>query len=197
MVKVSDFDSVLPSPLQNERFLVLERLLERLNALPQHVIIMLIDITPTSALTAFAHHFSLIGDGWEFATTEDEQRELIKGAIQIHRHKGTPWAIKRTLALLGYGDCELQERFGYYEHDGAITHNGTKRYAFGGHWAHYRLIMQKPISREEAERIQTLLLDVAPLRCKLVSINLANIQHNRAILHNGEFTYDGVIATWL
>ena len=97
-------DSVLPIPLQNQRFLIIESLLQRLNTLPQHIIIMLIDIVDGSALMAFADQFSLLGDGWEFAKTETEQRELIKGAIEIHRHKGTPWAIKRTLQLLGYGD---------------------------------------------------------------------------------------------
>ena len=157
-------DSVLPSPLQNQRFLVLESLLKRLDSLPPFALIMLIDITPKSALTAFADHFSLIGDGWEFAKGETEQRELIKGAIQIHRHKGTPWAIKRTLALLGFGDCELEERFGYYEHDRTIYHNGTNRYGYAGHWTHYRLLMQKPISKAEAINIKALLLDVAPLR---------------------------------
>ncbi len=196
MVKASDFDSVLPSPLQNERFLVLERLLGRLNALPQHVIIMLIDITSASALMAFAHHFSLIGDGWEFATTEYEQRELIKGAVQIHRHKGTPWAIKRTLALLGFGDCELQERFGYYEHDSTINHDSNHRYGGVGHWTHYRLVMKKRISTLEAQRIHALLTDVAPLRCKLVSINLRNFYHNSVINHDGTHFYDEVIAQW-
>lgn len=189
-------DSVLPMSLQNQRFLVLESLLQRLNALPQHVIVMLIDIVTPTALLGFADHFSLMGDGWEFAKTENEQRELIKGAIEIHRHKGTPWAIKRTLALLGYGDCELQERYNYYEHDRTIKHDGTKRYGIGGHWTHYRLIMQKPISQAEAERIKTLLMAVAPLRCKLVSIDLANIRHNRTIKHDGTYTYNGAIKQW-
>lgn len=189
-------DSVLPSPLQNQRFLVLESLLKRLDSLPPFALIMLIDITPKSALTAFADHFSLIGDGWEFAKGETEQRELIKGAIQIHRHKGTPWAIKRTLTLLGFGDCELEERFGYYEHDGAINHDSNHRYGVAGHWTYYRLIMQKRISRAEAERIKALLTDVAPLRCKLVSINLSNIYHNSVINHDGTHFYEEVIAQW-
>ncbi|MDO5650563.1 MAG: phage tail protein [Moraxella sp.] len=190
-------DSVLPSPLQNQRFLVLESLLKRLDNLPSYVLIMLIDITPSTALTALAEQFSLFGDGWEFAHTDDEKRELIKGAIEIHRHKGTPWAIKRTLSLLGYGDCELQERFGYYEHDRTINHNGANRYGYAGHWTHYLLLMQKPISKAEAINIRALLLDVAPLRCKLVSINLKNPKHDRTIYHDGVFTYDGVIMQWL
>ncbi len=189
-------DSVLPMPLQNQRFLVLESLLQRLNALPQNVIVMLVDIVTPTAFIAFADHFSLFSDGWEFAKTETEQRELIKGAIEIHRHKGTPWAIKRTLALLGYGDCELQERFGYYEHDSTINHDSNHRYGLNGHWTHYRLLMQKRISKAEAERIRALLTDVAPLRCKLVSINLNNIYHNSVINHDGTHFYDEVIAQW-
>lgn len=94
-------DSVLPSPLQNQRFLVLESLLKRLDSLPPFALIMLIDITPKSALTAFADQFSLFGDGWEFAHSEDEQRELIKGAIQIHRHKGTRGLSNARLPCLG------------------------------------------------------------------------------------------------
>lgn len=189
-------DSVLPIPLQNQRFLIIESLLQRLNTLPQHIIIMLIDIVDGSALMAFADQFSLLGDGWEFAKTETEQRELIKGAIEIHRHKGTPWAIKRTLQLLGYGDSKLQERFGYYEHDGMINHDSNHRYGADGHWTHYRLLMQKRISTAEAERIRALLTDVAPLRCKLASINLNNIYHNSVINHDGTHLYDEVIAQW-
>ncbi|VXB84304.1 Phage tail protein [Enhydrobacter sp. 8BJ] len=189
-------DSVLPSPLQHQRFLVIESLLQRLNALPQNVVVILTDIVTPTALMAFADHFSLIGDGWEFAKGEAEQRELIKGAIEIHRHKGTPWAIKRTLQLLGYGDSELQERFGYYEHDGTINHDSNHRYGADGHWTHYRLLMQQRISRIEAERIRALLTDVAPLRCKLASINLNNIYHNSVINHDGTHLYDEVIAQW-
>lgn len=189
-------DSVLPSPLQNQRFLVLESLLKRLDSLPPFALIMLIDIAPESALTAFADQFSLFGDGWEFAHLDDEQRELIKGAIQIHRHKGTPWAIKRTLALLGYGDCELEERFGYHKHNSQLKHNSTHRYGNIWGWTYYRLVMQKRISHLETQRIYALLADIAPLRCKLSSINLRNIYHNSAIKHNGTHFYEEVIAQW-
>lgn len=189
-------DSVLPMPLQNQRFLVLESLLQRLVGLNQHAIIMLIDVVDHSSLMWFADHFSLFGDGWQFAVTEQEQRELIKNAIEIHRYKGTPWAIKRTLKLLGYGDCKLIERFGYYEHNSTIQHDGTRHYGKDGHWTHYQLVMQHLISIEEAQRIKALLDDVAPLRCKLVSIRLAQIRHNSAIQHSGSYTYNGVIKRW-
>ena len=193
---MADFDdSVLPMPLQNERFLVLEQLLQRLDGLSKHTIIMLTDLSPASALPFFADHFSLFGDGWEFAVTDDEKRELIKEAIEIHRHKGTPWAIKRVLKLLGFGDCQLIERAGFNDHNSTIYHDGTHRYGTGGDWTHYQLITPRLMSAIDAERIRTLLIDVAPLRCKLVSIKIP-ITHNSAIRHDGTYNYDGVIGQW-
>ncbi|ERL56125.1 phage tail protein [Psychrobacter aquaticus] len=189
-------DSVLPMPLQNQRFAVLESLLERLNGLSKHTIIMLTDITPANALPFFADHFSLFADGWGFAVTESEQRELIKEAIEIHRYKGTPWAIKRVLKLLGYGDCELIERTGFLEHNSSIKHDSKHRYGVGGDWTHYKLITPRLMTVSDAERIRNLLIDVAPLRCKLVSISIP-VNHNSVIKHDGTYNYDGVIKQWL
>lgn len=188
-------DSVLPMPLQTERFFILEQLLERLNGLSKHAIIMITDSVPATALPFFSDHFSLFDDGWAFAVSETEQRELIKEAIEIHRHKGTPWAIKRVLKLLGFGDCELIERAGFLEHNSTIRHDGTHRYGYGGDWTHYQLITPTLMSIADAERIRTLLIDVAPLRCKLTSIKIP-ITHNSAIRHDGTYNYDGVIKQW-
>lgn len=185
-------DSVLPSPLQNQRFLVLESLLQRLNDLPHNVIVMLIDIVTPSALIAFADHFSLFADGWEFTKAEAEQRELIKGAIEIHRHKGTPWAIKRTLQLLGYENCQIIERYGLHEHDGTFRHDGVIRYESAGHWTHYYLYIPYIITEIEANNIRNLLKDVAPLRCLLTTIRM-RLQYDGSILHDGKYRHEGVI----
>ena len=190
-------DSVLPMPLQHERFLILESLLKRLNGLSRHTIIMLTDIAPANTLPFFADHFGLFGDGWGFAESEADQRELIKDAIEIHRYKGTPWAIKRVLKLLGYGDCKLIERTGFNEHNSTIRHNSKHRYGVGGDWTHYSLITPRVMTPNDAERIRNLLIDVAPLRCKLVSISLLASRHNSTIKHNGTYNYDGVIKQWL
>lgn len=188
-------DSVLPSPIRTQRFLILESLLKRLDGLAVNTLVMLIDRVPTDALIFLAEHFSLFADGWEFAKNDIEQRELIKAAIEIHRHKGTPWAIKRTLKLLGYGDCELVERYGYNEHDATINHDGIHSYSSEGSWTHYRLIMPYMISRDEAENIRTLLKDVAPLRCLLVAIKVPLV-HDATIKHNSQYRYNGDIL-WL
>jgi phage tail P2-like protein len=57
--------------------------------------------------------------GWQFhiegynkAENIQEKKSLIKNAIELHRYKGTPYAIKKVLQSLNL-DAELQEWFNY------------------------------------------------------------------------------------
>ncbi|MGH7924128.1 MAG: phage tail protein [Candidatus Binatus sp.] len=45
----------------------------------------------------------------ELALTEAAQRELLKNAVALHRFRGTPWAIKQSLASLGWTRVTLLE----------------------------------------------------------------------------------------
>ena len=58
--------------------------------------------------------WSLSVDFWELADTDQKRRDLIRGAIQWHRKRGTPWAIKQALAAFGYPVRELIEQADYY-----------------------------------------------------------------------------------
>jgi phage tail P2-like protein len=51
-------------------------------------------------------------EGWELAKTVEEKRKLIKSAIELHRYKGTPYAIKKVLEALGL-QGEVKEWFEY------------------------------------------------------------------------------------
>jgi phage tail P2-like protein len=51
-------------------------------------------------------------EGYEQAQTIQEKRNLIKHAIELHRYKGTPYAIKKVFKALGL-DATLQEWFDY------------------------------------------------------------------------------------
>jgi phage tail P2-like protein len=51
-------------------------------------------------------------EGYEQAQTIQEKRNLIKNAIELHRYKGTPYAIKKVFQALGV-DASLQEWFDY------------------------------------------------------------------------------------
>lgn len=65
---------------------------------------------------AFLPHlgWSLSVDFWELATTDDQRRDLIRNAIQWHRKRGTPWAIKSALRAFGYPVLDLIEQAEYH-----------------------------------------------------------------------------------
>lgn len=41
-------------------------------------------------------------DVWDDAWPESQKRAVVKEALLLFRYKGTPWAVKRALALTGY-----------------------------------------------------------------------------------------------
>ena len=40
-------------------------------------------------------------EGWDLAKSIEEKRKLVKSAIELHRYKGTPYAVKKVLEALG------------------------------------------------------------------------------------------------
>ena len=74
------------------------------------LLVYLIDTVDAALLPFLAEQFDVLGyKGLKLATNEAEQREIIKRAIELHRFKGTLWAVKEALAAVGYGDCEIIE----------------------------------------------------------------------------------------
>lgn len=107
---------LLPPPLAgDERFAQLCSLMEqRFDALDLNALLVyLIDLVTPSALPALAEQFHVTGlEGWVFTRTEQERRTLIKNAIELHKYKGTPWAIKQVLKTLGQTG-QMEEWFDY------------------------------------------------------------------------------------
>ncbi|GFM38322.1 phage tail protein I [Desulfovibrio psychrotolerans] len=68
------------------------------------------DTCPEDLLPWLAWAFSV--DMWDDAWTTDQKRAAIKASVEIHRHKGTPWAVSYALGVLGY-EAHLQEWFDY------------------------------------------------------------------------------------
>ncbi len=61
------------------------------------------------------------------------QRALLKIAVQLHRYRGTPWAIKTSLAALGWPNVTLLE--------GQSSWGGTA-YPAGQGWAVFRVVIE-------------------------------------------------------
>jgi hypothetical protein len=132
------------------------------------------DQAPPEALTALGWQFSLFGEGWETATTEAAQRNLILQAIPLHRRKGTPWAIKTALAAAGWPGLELEERLPSIVHDGTIRHDGSVRFNAGGRWAMFRVRQPIPADRgvtaADIDQVTAAINAWKPARCVLDAI---------------------------
>ena len=70
------------------------------------------EIEDESLLDLLAWQFHV--EGYELAQTIEEQRNLVKNAIELHRYKGTKYAVEGVLKLLNLPG-EIQE---WFEYDG-------------------------------------------------------------------------------
>lgn len=96
-------DQLPPALAGDERFAILcELLQEEFDSLDlSPMLVYLVDVVPAQVLPHLAEQFHVMGlEGWRYARDDQEQRELIKRAIELHRYKGTPWAIEQVLVTL-------------------------------------------------------------------------------------------------
>lgn len=167
-----------PALAGDERFALLCELLNQALAdLDLNVMLVyLIDLVKPSLLPALADQFSLLDEAaWGLAESEEAKRNLIKNASELHRFKGTPWAIREIIRLLGFGEVTLQE--------GLRAQPSTESSA----WPLYRVVLKRVITNDQAVLLRRLLLSIAPARCRLVSLDYQSV----AIRYNAVACYDG------
>lgn len=69
-----------------------------------------IDQVDEKALPLLAEQFDVLGyKGMRLAQTVPDQRALIKRAIELHRYKGTLWAVREAIKSVGFTDVEITE----------------------------------------------------------------------------------------
>jgi len=74
------------------------------------VLVYIIDTVSSSALPLLARQFDVEGFmGYGAATNDEQRRAIIKQAIELKRYRGTVWAIKQAMILVGYQDATLIE----------------------------------------------------------------------------------------
>jgi len=105
-----------PIFLKDSKYRAVEKLLENLhNELIEKTVAELIypridEIENEELLDLLGWQFHI--EGWELAKTIEDKRRLIKSAIELHRYKGTPYAIKKVLEALGLSG-DIKEWFEY------------------------------------------------------------------------------------
>ena len=135
--------ALLPAGIADDRSRALMRLLSSLSALDlAPVLVYHIDTVPASALYALAWQFDVVGAaGWDLADTEVKQRDLLRNAIELHRHAGTPWVVKRVLGALGFATVVIDEGYGRPTYDGTFRYGGVIDYSSAAAWAYFRVVV--------------------------------------------------------
>ncbi|MBZ0253227.1 MAG: phage tail protein, partial [Candidatus Methylomirabilis sp.] len=102
------------------------------------VFVYLLDHVIEGALPHLAWGFGVLDDPlWERADTAAKKRAFLKEALLLKRRKGTPWSIRRALAIAGW-TATIQHRFPPVLHDAEIKHDGSYTYNLAGRrWAHF------------------------------------------------------------
>jgi phage tail P2-like protein len=123
------------------------------------LLVYLIDTVSEDALSFLADQFDVLGyKGLRLATTTDQKREVIKRAIELHRFKGTVWAVKEALKTIGYPDAVLTEHVG----SGA------------GAWATFRIEIDagsNPISAAAVDELVRMIDEYKNVRSHLLDIS--------------------------
>ena len=134
---------LIPDSIKDPSSLAFNELIERLGTLDiTPVLIYMIDNVASSALPHLAEQFHVSSDeGWLLAGSESDRRTLIKRAIELHRHKGTPWAVKEVIRALGYLDVALQERLPVVVYDGQAAYSGSEDFGGGTQWALFDVLI--------------------------------------------------------
>ena len=90
------------TPLNDLSSKVFDELFSRFQDLDTDALLVyLIDSVDESALVHLADQFHIMGnEGWLQTKTEADKREIIKKAIELHRYKGTKYALVKVLSSL-------------------------------------------------------------------------------------------------
>lgn len=154
--------------------------------------VYLVDRVKGTLLPTLAEQFSLLDEAaWLLAESEEARRNLVKSSVTLHRYKGTPWAIRELIRLLGFGEITLLEGLGGLSHDGQATFNGNRVYGDTGSWPVYRVFLTQPITNDQAELLRRVLRATAPARCRLASLEYTAvpIRYNHVAAFDGEYNH--------
>lgn len=182
-----------PALAGDERFALLCELLDEtfVNLDINAMLVYLVDLVKPQLLPFLADQFSLIDEAaWMLAESEEAKRNLIKNSAELHRYKGTPWAIREVIRLLGFGEVRIQEGLNNQTRNGSITRNGSHVHGDPTAWALYRVFLTNVITVDQAALLRRLLLSIAPARCRLVSLDyqVVAIRHNGVARRDGQYT---------
>lgn len=181
MAKLQYADIILNDPI----YTALADLGKRLDSVDiSQIMTTLVDLLGDEVLPLLAEKWSVTGyDGEILADSDGSKRALIKAAVELHRHKGTPFAIREVLRRLGFGEIEIDEGLKARSYD----HSFVAQIPPEHRWAYYAIRLARPITNDQAATIRKTLQNFAPARCTLAVLDYKAVP----IRYNNKVRYDG------
>ncbi len=145
---------------------------------------------PASLLPWLA--WSLSVDEWKDDWSETVKRSVIATSYEIHSHKGTPYAIKRSLLAMGYANVIIREsRVDYYNavyrYDGTIDHSSNSTWPLFDVILNIGTIPDLATITEIRQRIARYKNERSVLR----NLIFMNILYSDTVIYDGTYTHNG------
>lgn len=171
------------------KFTALADLASRLDSLDKsQIMTSIIELVDDKYIELLAEKWSVTGyDGYLLEDSIKSKRSLISAAVELHKYKGTPWAVKQICKKLGLGDVEIIEQLAKQFHEGVITRNGIYFHGDDNCWAQYRILLNDVITYAEAKVARQTIERFAPARSELIALDFRKY----AFLHNNTLTRNG------
>jgi phage tail P2-like protein len=157
---MSNIDTILPDSVTIYRDIAAldVAIATWLDTIPvERLLVYNIDQVDVAALPALAEQFDVLGyKGMRLANTEDDKRQVIKRAIELHKYKGTIWAVKEAMKSVGFADAVINEHV-------------------SGHWANFSVTLLNAgvgITDATIADLQKMIEEYKPQRSNLVEINM-------------------------
>ena len=159
------------------------------------LLVYLIDTVNVDAIPYLAKQFDVLGyKGFRLAQTETDQREIIKKSIELHRFKGTLWAVEEALKSIGYGDAIIEEHV-------------------EGHWAKFRVTIDlgsHPLNVLEIDDLVKMIKEYKNTRSHLADLSYTlsfddsitpednffdgqNYEETDSVTAGGDFKHNGLV----
>lgn len=175
--------------IQDPKYTALADLSKRCKTLPiSQIMTTIVDLLGDEFMPLLAEKWSVTGyDGEFLADSDGSKRALIQVAVELHRQKGTPWAIRQVLRKLGFGEIEIDEGLKAREYEHSIV-SGIQA---EDRWAYYAVRLATPITNEQAAMIRKTLHNFAPARCTLAVLDYkaTAIRYNNKVTYNGKYNH--------
>lgn len=131
--------------------------------------------------------WALSVDTWDSVWPEQIKRSVIAESVAVHRIKGTPSSVKRALTAAGFPDATIVEGLGRAKYDGNARYNGLYFYGFEKAWACYHVLLDHPITLNQAKQVRLILEETAPARCELLKLDFTKVPN----IYDGRSLFDG------